>query len=198
MRPGMRSRLRSNRRPVRSGRGCLVRLDNPAEFLCTGRLGGHADRDRNESNIAFKENRLQIRQELQRSIGKFSALKFFKEPPSTSNSPAQRRFRNSGPDSLNCPSRVHRGKIGTAAMWALASPRASSSHGESSCGRGPRQAHRPAPLRSGTAAIATGYRIALPFFHEILFAFVLIRIDPAPHPRRLSHFRALEFGSGQP
>jgi len=29
------------------------------------------------SNIAFKENRLQIRQELQRSIGKFSALMDF-------------------------------------------------------------------------------------------------------------------------
>jgi len=48
------------------------------------------------SNIAFKENRLQIRQELQRSIGKFSALMDFRKPPSIFEiHPLKRAFEKS-------------------------------------------------------------------------------------------------------
>ena len=48
------------------------------------------------SNIAFKENRLQIRQELQRSIGKFSALMDFRKPPSIFKiHPLKRAFEKS-------------------------------------------------------------------------------------------------------
>src|SRR6478672_8632570 len=98
------------------------------------------------SNIAFKENRLQIRQELQRSISIFEIH------------PLKRRFRKVGPASSTSPSRVDLGKLEPWQCGAGPGP-----HGESSCGRGnPEVVQRPAPLRSGAAAIATGYRIALP------------------------------------
>jgi hypothetical protein len=55
-------------------------------------------------NTAFKENRLQLRHELQRGIGKFSALpNFLKNHPIHKIRQFKRRFRNNGPSRPKIP-----------------------------------------------------------------------------------------------